>query len=49
MVQIKCPTCGCGGIIDIVRGIEGNPIKMFKCTQCGREFKERSTDEKDSK
>lgn len=37
-MELKCPTCEYEGVVQILRGYEGNPVLMYKCTQCGREF-----------
>ena len=50
MEQLNCPTCGHGGVIDIIRGLTDKPVKTHKCTQCGREFKRKEKEnEKSSK
>lgn len=35
-----CPICGGQDFVKLIRGYEGNPIKVLKCSQCGREFPE---------
>ena len=38
-IKIECRICKGEDFVELVRGLEGNPILYFKCTNCGREFK----------